>query len=169
MIARRIDRDRQIFEEHVTHPRPFRYANTAQALADVAVTSMMRYQALASDQVVRLHWGMATFSDEGAPWCILRPNDSSVVERPIHTRADCDKAIRADRRYHPNHCDWLPRFECACGRVWLHVCDEAEGCFYEQEDEPSHWECPSCYALVDVKCSPRCPYCDRKRPAGPEG
>lgn len=63
---------------------------------------------------------------------------------PRHPIAECDRALRSDPRYSPNHCDWLPEFDCPCGRVWTHVCDEAEGCFYVVTGEgpasagPSH-------------------------------
>lgn len=73
MIARRIDRDRQIFEEHVDKPRPFVYANTAQALADVAVTGFLRYCALAG-RGVPFHLGMRVMMDPDAPWS-LTPRD----------------------------------------------------------------------------------------------
>lgn len=45
------------------------------------------------------------------------------------TQHDCDAELRADPRYDPFRCrpDW---FKCSCGRRWVHICDEAEGCFY---------------------------------------
>lgn len=51
---------------------------------------------------------------------------------PTHTPADCDRELRADRRHDPNRCDRLPEFDCPCGRTWVHICDEAEGCFYAE-------------------------------------
>ena len=72
MIARRIDRDRQIFDAH-REPQelePFNYRNNSQALADVAVTGLLRYMALAG-RGVPLHWGMRVFSDEDAPWALI--------------------------------------------------------------------------------------------------
>src|SRR5436190_2775129 len=39
---------------------------------------------------------------------------------------------RTRTTYHPNYCDRLPVFHCSCGRIWEHVCDEAEGCFYTE-------------------------------------
>lgn len=95
MIARRIDRDRQIFEQHVEKPRPFRHRNTAQALADVAVTSMMRYMAL-SGQVVPLHAGMRAFGDDDAPWALI---PSSGWRCP-----SCRLWATEDERY-CGHCD----------------------------------------------------------------
>jgi hypothetical protein len=46
-----------------------------------------------------------------------------------HTLSECDRELHNDSRYDPFHCrpDW---FTCSCGRKFVHICDEAEGCFY---------------------------------------
>jgi hypothetical protein len=82
VILRRIDRDRQIFEEHVSKVKPLKYTCTAQMLADVAVTSMMLYMAY-SGRGVPLHWGMRVFGDDDAPWAlrvIPSPANGEAVE-----------------------------------------------------------------------------------------
>lgn len=72
MIARRAHRDHQIFGLHRV-PREieeFKYRNLSMALADVAVTSMFRYLALAG-KPLPFHLGIRTLTDKDAPWCIL--------------------------------------------------------------------------------------------------
>lgn len=42
----------------------------------------------------------------------------------------CDAQLRADPAFDPFLCrpsEWT----CTCGRRFVHVCDEAEGCFFE--------------------------------------
>lgn len=58
------------------------------------------------------------------------PPEPPVVHPPAH----CDRVLRAFDGYDRFRCQPL-RFTCTCGRVWVHVCDEAEGCFYVQEGE----------------------------------
>lgn len=51
-----------------------------------------------------------------------------------HSITACDRELRADPRFDPFHCT-PSEFVCSCGRVWEHVCDEAEGCSYWQVED----------------------------------
>jgi hypothetical protein len=51
-----------------------------------------------------------------------------------HGIATCDRLLRADTNYNANRCT-PARWTCECGREWVHVCDEAEGCFYTEEKD----------------------------------
>jgi len=56
-----------------------------------------------------------------------------VTQHPI---AECDRLLRALPGYDQFRC--TPKaFDCSCGRRWVHVCDESEGCWYEIDDEPA--------------------------------
>jgi len=46
-----------------------------------------------------------------------------------HGILHCDARLRSLPNYDPFRCQ-PPEFICACGRRWVHVCDEAEGCSY---------------------------------------
>jgi hypothetical protein len=41
----------------------------------------------------------------------------------------CDRLLRDSPLFDPSHCR-PEQFVCICGRTWIHVCDEAEGCSY---------------------------------------
>lgn len=50
-----------------------------------------------------------------------------------HRITDCDRELHADPAFDRFRCQpkvWV----CSCGRTWVHVCDEAEGCSYFQAD-----------------------------------
>lgn len=53
------------------------------------------------------------------------------VQHPV---THCDRVLRTSDSFDRFTCNPL-RFVCTCGRVWFHVCDEAEGCFYVMETE----------------------------------
>ena len=42
----------------------------------------------------------------------------------------CDRELRADPAYRPFTCQPV-EWQCSCGRRFVHVCDEAEGCTWE--------------------------------------
>lgn len=46
-----------------------------------------------------------------------------------HEPRDCERALQAAPDYSLGGCTPAV-FECPCGNVYEHVCDEAEGCFY---------------------------------------
>ncbi len=48
-------------------------------------------------------------------------------EAPAH---DCDVELRADPAFRPSQCK-PETFKCSCGTQYAHVCDEAEGCWWE--------------------------------------
>jgi hypothetical protein len=50
-----------------------------------------------------------------------------------HELAECDRQLRADPAYSPSGCE-PAEWTCVCGRKFVHVCDEAEGCFYAPAD-----------------------------------
>lgn len=53
-----------------------------------------------------------------------------------HGLSECDRLLRVDHRYSPTRCQ-PDRWTCpGCGRAFVHVCDEAEGCFYAEVEEP---------------------------------
>lgn len=58
------------------------------------------------------------------------PPDPPVDHPPRH----CDKKLRAFDGYDRHKCE-PARFTCTCGRIWVHICDEAEGCFYVLEEK----------------------------------
>lgn len=61
----------------------------------------------------------------------VRPSGSKAAPLPLahHKHAECEAVLE---RTYPNHSQaedgevWT----CECGTVWVHVCDEAEGCFW---------------------------------------
>lgn len=56
-----------------------------------------------------------------------------------HSSQDCEKRLLALPNYDRFRC--TPKeFICACGRRWVHVCDEAEGCFYALEGDESWFD-----------------------------
>lgn len=55
-----------------------------------------------------------------------RKPGGAVKRHPISM---CDKLLRRDPSYNANRCQ-PERWTCECGRRWVHVCDEAEGCSY---------------------------------------
>lgn len=50
-----------------------------------------------------------------------------------HPVSSCQERLRSLPSYDPFLCR-PSQFICACGRRWVHVCDEAEGCFYAVAD-----------------------------------
>jgi hypothetical protein len=58
---------------------------------------------------------------------------ADLAQTRDHRPADCDRELRASGRLDPSFC--LPdSWTCSCGRRYVHICDEAEGCFYELDD-----------------------------------
>ena len=56
-------------------------------------------------------------------------DDLAAIDPPAVVHS-CDAELRADRAYDPFRCkptEWT----CSCGKRFVHVCDEAEGCFFE--------------------------------------
>lgn len=51
-----------------------------------------------------------------------------LVEKEKNEEHSCDKELRASRFWQPNRCVDGQEWTCFCGKVYLHVCDEAEGC-----------------------------------------
>ena len=56
----------------------------------------------------------------------LQRGEISEISHPISA---CDKRLQSLPNFDRFRCQ-PPEFICACGRRWVHVCDEAEGCFY---------------------------------------
>lgn len=52
------------------------------------------------------------------------------VGNRIHS---CDREIRADRWAMSGHRQDGDKWKCSCKRTYVHVCDEAEGCFWTRE------------------------------------
>jgi len=46
----------------------------------------------------------------------------------------CDKELRTDPRFDMFRCE-PNMFRCSCGQIWVHVCDEAEGCSYWRRED----------------------------------
>ena len=46
----------------------------------------------------------------------------------FHCERALEKASRLDRRLTPSWAQHGQEWKCTCGKVWIHVCDEAEGC-----------------------------------------
>ena len=68
-----------------------------------------------------------------------RPRAVSIVLKPepetasrSHPIQVCDRRLKSLPNYDPFRCQ-PSEFICSCGRHWVHVCDEAEGCFYSDE------------------------------------
>lgn len=62
------------------------------------------------------------------------PDNSDSVSTPdgsdyVHGIRTCDKRLRSLPNFDQCHCQ-PPAFLCSCGRLWEHLCDEAEGCMY---------------------------------------
>lgn len=79
-------------------------------------------------------YGSIFVLDEGG-WRRIPPGAESdafldariAAEREDAPRHDCDAELRASWDFDPFRCE--PRsFRCSCGRTFVHVCDEAEGC-----------------------------------------
>lgn len=49
-----------------------------------------------------------------------------------HTLRDCEKAAPPGFLLSPVRQNG-ERWTCSCGRAWKHVCDEAEGCYWQSE------------------------------------
>ncbi len=76
----------------------------------------------------------AVFDDAlGSEALVLRISDWAGPIAEAHNPVpahDCDAELRAAPGYHPSQCK-PETFKCSCGKQYGHVCDEAEGCWWE--------------------------------------
>ena len=52
---------------------------------------------------------------------------------------NCDSNLRAAQKKNvlllPSYAQEGDLWQCSCGKVWVHVCDEAEGCYWVETDD----------------------------------
>lgn len=67
--------------------------------------------------------GVRLSGSKAAPLSLLR-----------HSNEQCEESLE---RTYPNHsqAEDGERWQCECGRVWVHICDEAEGCCWVSEKD----------------------------------
>ncbi len=66
-----------------------------------------------------------------APARRVSHDDLAALDPPAAEAAhDCDTELRADPAFRPSQCK-PETFMCSCGKDYAHVCDEAEGCWWE--------------------------------------
>ena len=65
-----------------------------------------------------------------AIWCL----EKTQLELFPHTGHDCEKELET---LYPNHAQANDgeRWTCTCGKEWIHLCDEAEGCVWIEISE----------------------------------
>jgi len=70
-------------------------------------------------------------SDDAADAVRKLHDDLITPAAPAHS---CDAELRASPAFQPNHCEDGALWTCSCGKVYEHVCDEAEGCLWHEVD-----------------------------------
>jgi hypothetical protein len=65
-----------------------------------------------------------------APARRVTRDELEALDPPAPVAHDCDVELRGSPNFHPGQCR-RDTFQCSCGTQYAHVCDEAEGCWWE--------------------------------------